>query len=121
MALTRSFDLDIRAAYVVVADPTPLKLEPGAVGKLRLNADRMKTFDGDVTVQLSPSPGLTFPDRIVIPRGQGGVDIEISADPSLPTGRRSINMNASAEVDGFEEEQRGRFDVDLMKAPASKK
>ena len=121
VSLARTFDLDIRAAYVVTAEPALLKLEPGAVGKLRLNAERMKTFDGDVTVQLSPSLGLDLPTMVVIPRGKSGVDIEIKVDPSRTPGRQNINLNATAVVNGFEEEQRGRFDVEILKTPAPKK
>ena len=81
----------------------------------------MKTFDGDVTVQLSPSLGLSFPDKVVIPRGQTGVDIEVKTDPQRTPGRQSINLNASADVNGFEEEQRGRFDIEIVKTPTPKK
>jgi hypothetical protein len=121
VSLTRTFELDIRAAYVVTAEPALLMLEPGATGKLRLNAERMKTFDGAVTVLLSPVLGLTFPDKVVIRRGQAGVDIEVKADLERTPGRQSINLNASAEVNGFEEEQRGRFDIEIVKTPTPKK
>ena len=33
----------------------------GQAGKVRLNAERLKTFDGDVTVQLAPVLGLDLP------------------------------------------------------------
>jgi hypothetical protein len=121
VTLTRTFDLEIRAAYVVSAEPALLKLEPGVTGKLRLNADRMKTFDGDVTVQLSPTQGLNLPEKVVIPRGQTGVDVEIKVAPDRTPGRQNINLNATAQVNGFEEEQRGRFDVEIVKTPVPKK
>ena len=114
--------VDVTAVGVyVTAEPALLMLEPGATGKLRLNAERMKTFDSAVTIQLSPVLGLTFPDKVVIPRGQAGVDIEVKADPQRTPGRQSINLNASAEVNGFEEEQRGRFDIEIVKTPTPKK
>src|SRR5262249_21185006 len=121
VSLTRTFDLDIRSAFAVTAVPAALKLEPGASAKLRLNADRMKTFDGDVTVQLSPVLGLTFPEKVVIPRGQAGVDVEVKVAPDRAPGRQSINLNSTGTVGGFEEELRGRFDVEVVKPMAPKK
>ena len=120
VSLTRTFDLDIRTAFVVSAEPALLKLEPGAAGTLRLNAERMKTFNGDVTVQLSPVFGLEMPLTVVIPRGKTGVDVPIKVAEDRTPGRLNINLNATADVDGFEEEQRGRFEVDVVKTPVQK-
>jgi hypothetical protein len=120
VALTRTFDLDIKPAFAVSAEPAVLTLEPGAAGKVRLSAERLKTFAGEVTLTLSPQPGLEMPASVVIPRGQAGVDVPIKADANLPAGRRGISFNATALVNGFEEEQRGRFDIEIAKAPAKK-
>lgn len=119
VALTRTFELDVRAAYVISTEP--VMLEAGTTAKVRLIAERMKGFDAEVTVQLSPSSGIDLPTTIVIPRGQTGVDVEIKVDATQPAGRRSINLNASAVVNGFEEEQRGRLDIDVVKAAGLKK
>jgi hypothetical protein len=121
VALTRTFDLQIRSAFTVTAEPALVKLEPGATAKVRLTAERMKTFDGDVTVQISPALGLTLPASVVIPRGKDGVEVEVTVAPDLTPGRRSINLNATALVNGLEEEQRGRLDIDIVKKPAPKK
>ncbi len=121
VSLTRTFELDIRSAFVVSAEPPLLKLAPGATAQVRLRADRMKTFDGDVTVQLAPTPGLDLPPMVVIPRGQPGVDVTIKVDPQRTPGRQSINLNATAQVNRFEEEQRGRFEVEIIKPAAPKK
>jgi hypothetical protein len=121
VALTRAFDLDIRAAYVVSTEPASQKLEPGAKARLHFGAERMKGFDAEVTVQVSPSPGIEMPATIVIPRGQAGVDVDVKIGDSQPAGRVSINWNASAVVNGFEEEQRGRLEIDIIKAATPKK
>lgn len=117
ISLTRAFDLDIRAAYTVSADPALLKLEPGATARVRLNAERMKTFDGDVAVQLTPVLGLELPPMVLIPRGQNGVDVAIKVDPGRSPGRQTIHLNTSALVNGFEEEQRGRLEIEIVKTP----
>jgi hypothetical protein len=121
VTLTRTFDLDVRSAFTVTAEPVLLKLEPGEIGKVRLNAERLKTFDGDVTVQLSPVVGLELPAEVVIPRGQTGVDIEVKVPADRPPGRLSINLNIAGIVNGFEEESRGRFEIEVVKTPIPKK
>lgn len=115
VSLTRSFELEIRAAYVVAAEPALLKLEAGASGKVRLNAERMKNYDGPVTVVLSPQPGFEMPLTVMIPRGESGVEVMVKADASVPAGRRNINLNATADVNSLEEEQRGRFEIEVVK------
>ena len=72
-------------------------------------------------MQFSPAQGLNLPDKVVIPRGQTGVEVEIKVASDRTPGRQNINLNASADVNGFEEEQRGRFEVDVVKMPAAKK
>ncbi len=120
--LTRTFDLDIRSAFTVTAEPALLKLEPGATAKVRLLADRMKSFDGAVTVQLSPSLGLNLPENVVIPRGKSEVDVEIKVSPDRTPGRQGINLNSTGTVNGFEEELRGgRFEVEVVKPVVPKK
>jgi hypothetical protein len=121
VALTRTFELLIRSAFTVTAEPALLKLEPGDTAKVRLTADRMKSFDGDVTVQLSPALGVTLPATVVIPRGQASLDVLVTVAPERAAGRQSINLNATALVNGLEEEQRGRLDIDVVKKPVPKK
>jgi hypothetical protein len=120
-SLTRTFDLDIRSAFAITAEPALAKGEPGTTVKVRLNAERQKAFNGEVTLQLSPVVGLTFPETVTIPRGQPGVDVEVKIDADRPNGRHGINWHATALVDGFEEELRGRFEVEVMKPAPPKK
>jgi hypothetical protein len=89
---------------------------------VRLTVDRVKSFDGSVVVRLSPAQGLELPERIEIPRGAASVEVEIKADAAATPGRRSMQLTATGDVDGFEEEQRGgRIDIDLAKAETPKK
>jgi hypothetical protein len=84
---------------------------------VRLEVNRLKTFDGDVTLQLSPVLGMELPESVTIPRGKSSVDVAIKVDASRTAGRQSIQFNATAQVNGFEEEQRGRFEIEILKAP----
>ena len=93
-----------------------MKLAPGDSAKAHLTVNRVKTFAGPVALKLDAVPGLEFPPMVVVPRGESGVDIEVKAAKDAAPGRRSIQFQATADVDGFEEEQRGtRIEIDVVK------
>ena len=84
--------------------------------ELKVTVERVKTFAGPVTVHLTPQPGLELPETVVIQRGEAGVEVEVRAEAGATFGRRGVNLSATADVDGFEEEQRGgRFEIDVVK------
>ena len=117
ITLIRTFELEIRPAFLIAAEPpTPVKGEPGTAVKVRLSADRVKSFTGPVTVALTSPTGLELPETVVIPAGQTGVEIEVKIQADATPGRRSIVLSATADVDGFEEEHRnGRIEVEVLK------
>ena len=122
VTLTRAFDLDVRSAFELTVEPNALKLEPGMSGKVRLGVQRLKTFDGDVVVQLSPGVDVTYPDKLVIPRGKTEAEFTVVVDPNRSPGRQTIQFQATATVGGYEEEQRNlRVEIDILKRPAVKK
>ena len=122
VTLTRAFDLDVRSAFELTAEPATLKLEPGMTGKVRLAVKRLKTFDGDVTVHLSPGLDVSYPDKLVIPRGKTEAEFTVAVDPARAPGRQTIQFQATATVEGYEEEQRNlRVEIDITKRAAVKK
>jgi hypothetical protein len=122
ITLIRTFELEIRTAFAVAADPAPVKLAPGGAARVRLMVDRAKTFAGPVTVHLQPAQGLEFPEKVEVPRGQASVEVEVKVQEGTTPGRRSIQLTAAADVDGFEEEQRGgRIEIEVPKPEAPKK
>jgi hypothetical protein len=122
ITLIRTFELEIRTAFTVAADPTPVKLAAGNSTKARITVDRVKSFDGSVTVRLSPANGLEVPEKVVIPRGQTTVEVEVKAQTGTNPGRRSIQLSATGDVDGFEEEQRGgRIEIEVPKPEGMKR
>ena len=89
--------------------------------QVRVIADRLKPFDGEMPVRLSAAPGLTLPENIIMPRGQTSVDLELKIAPDRMPGRVSINLYGSAVVNSFEEDYHGgRFDVEVFKTPPPK-
>lgn len=119
VSLTRTFDLDVRTAFTVTAES--VKTEPGTTVKVRLNVERLKSFAGDVTLDLSPATGFTFAEKVTIPRGTTSAELDVKIDADRPNGRHGINWNATGLVDGFEEEQRGRVEIEVMKPVPPKK
>jgi hypothetical protein len=122
ITLIRTFELEIRTAFTVAADPAPIKLAAGSTTKVRMTVDRVKSFTGPVTVRLSPANGLELPEKVLIPRGQLSAEVEVKAQAGAMPGRRSIQLTATGDVDGFEEEQRGgRIEIEVPKPETPKK
>lgn len=122
VALMRTFDLDLRTAFEVTAEPPLLALLPGAAGRVRIVAKRVKTFDGAVKVELAPLAGFGLPPAVVIPAGRDTVDVEVKVPADAPPGRHGVGLHATATVSGFEEEHRGgRFEIDVRKPETPKK
>lgn len=121
IALTRSFDLDLRTAFRVAAEADKAPVTPGATVKVRLLADRVKTFDGPITVQLSPVQGIDLPATVSIPRGVASVDLEIKIPADLMPRRLGIRARSVATVGDFEEEQQAELvNIDVRKPEAPK-
>jgi hypothetical protein len=122
ITLTRNFDLDLRPAFRVTAETDKQPLNPGATAKVRLLADRIKTFDGPVTVQISPVQGLDLPATVAIPRGVASVDLEIKIPADRTPGRLGIRARSVGTVGEFEEEQQSELvNIDVRKPEPPKK
>lgn len=122
VTLTRTFELNLTTAFAVTGEPAKLSLLPGESARVRVLANRVKTFDGDVTVHLPAINGLNLPETLVIPKGQPGVDLDIRVAPDCPANRYSIQPRSTGTVDGFEEEHRGTLvEVEVKKAEPPKK
>ena len=122
ITLTRTFELNLVPAYTISAEPVKVSLLPGESEKVRLLANRVKTFDSEVTLHLSPIPGMNFPETVIIPKGQTGIDIEFKAAADAMPRKQNLQINASATVNGYEEDQRGGpFEIEIRKVEVPKK
>lgn len=123
IALTRSFDLDLRTAFRVTAEADKAPVHPGATVKVRLLADRIKTFDGPITVQLSPVQGIELPATVLIPRGVASFDLDVKIPADLMPRRLGIRGRSVATVGEFEEELQAELvniDVRKLEVPKTK-
>jgi hypothetical protein len=122
ITLTRSFELQLRTAFIITAEADKAPVNPGATVKVRVLADRIKTFDGPVTVQLTPVQGLDLPATLSIPRGVASVDLDIKIPADLAPRRIGIRARSTGVVGEFEEEQQGELvNIDVRKPEAPKK
>jgi hypothetical protein len=104
--LIRTFELDLNYAFTITSDTPKIVLLPGETAKVRLTANRVKTFDGSVTIHLSPTQGLDAPETVTIPKGQASIEFEVRATADVSPRRHGWSMLATADVSGFEEELR---------------
>lgn len=101
--LVRSFTLETRSAFRPECVPAQPAGRPGETIAVRLAANRVPTFNGPVTVALTPQSGLTFPSTVEIPSGQESAPLEIRIAESLNPGRHQIRMEAAGFVGQYEE------------------
>ncbi len=121
VTLMRSFDLDLRPAFKITAEADKMVL-PGSIAKVRLLADRVKTFDGAVTVQLSPVQGLELPATVTIPAGKSGVDLDVQIPADWTPRRVGLRARSVAAVGDYEEEQQSQLvELDVRKPEVPKK
>ncbi len=123
--LTRTFDLDLTPAFSITVEPSKLSLQPGESGKVRLIVARVKSFDGPVTVHLSPSPNVPLPETLTIAKGSTEVEIPVTIPKDARPQNSRSQFRATAQVSGFEEEIRGPFcEIEVKpepKKPAAKR
>jgi hypothetical protein len=122
VSLTRCFDLDIVTAFKVAAEPAKVSLLPGETVRAKLTVSRLKTFDGPVTLRLNPMTGVTLPETVTVPKGETGVEIDIAVSQGADARKQNLQLHATADVDGFEEELRAQpLEIEIRKVEVPKK
>ena len=82
----------------------------------------LKTFDGPVTLRLNPMTGVTLPETVTVPKGESGVEIDIAVSPGADARKQNLQLHATADVDGFEEEVRAQpLEIEIRKVEVPKK
>ena len=120
VTLLRTFELDLGHAYAVKSDTPKVALLPGESAKVKLAVDRVRTFDGPVTLHLSPMQGLDAPEVVVIPKGQTATEFEVKAAADAQARKQNWQLTATADVSGFEEELRAApVEIEVKKVDAS--
>jgi len=105
--LTRTFQLEVKVAYAPSVDPPKLELPPGGSARVRLHANRLKPFDGELKVRPSQQDGIDLPEELVVPAGQDSIDVEVKVSGQIKPGTYKIKLPGSARIDKFFEEGAG--------------
>jgi hypothetical protein len=121
VTLIRAFELDTRTTFAVKADAPLGKMLPGESGKVRLTVERVAMFHGPIKIAFTQTQGFELPESVEIPAGGDSVDIPVKVPADLTPGRRGVDLHATAVVDGFEEEQRNRVEIEVVKPMPMKK
>lgn len=122
VTLARTFDLDLVTAFRVSAEPAKVSLLPGESAKVRLAVNRVRSFDGPVKLHLPTVQGIPLPESVTVPKGETGVEIDIAVSPDAQPRRQNLQVTATGDVDGFEEEVRGSpVEVEVKKVEPPKK
>lgn len=108
VSLTRCFDLDLTTAFRFAGKPVTVSLPPGESAKARLEISRLPSFAGPVTLHINPVPGVTLPETVTVPKDRAGVEIDIAVSADARPRQQPVQITATADVDGFEEEVRGQ-------------
>lgn len=99
-----------------------MSLFPGETAKVTLTMRRMNSFAGAVTFQLSPMGGVEFPETVTLPQEKSSVEFTVKASDDPQPRRQGINIHATGEVNGFEEELRGQpIEIEVKKIEPPKK
>ena len=122
VTLMRTFELDLNYAFKIITDTPKIALLPGETAKVRYAVDRMKTFDGSVTLHLNPMQGVEAPETVTIPKGQTSVEFAVKVPPDAQPRKQNWQFLATADVSGFEEEYRTAIvEIEVKKVEPPKK
>lgn len=101
--LVRTFTLEVQSAFQPTYDPPQISIEPGGTARIKLLANRVPTYQGEVTFTLGPQSGFQFPESVIIPKDQASTEIEIKAATTLNPGRQNIRAQVAGFVGKYEE------------------
>ena len=101
--LIRMFTLEIQSAFQPTIEPSLPTVEPGGSVRVKILANRVATFGGPVTFNLTPQSGWQFPDLVTIHRGELAMEFEIKVDPKLNPGHHNLRVEAAGFVGTYEE------------------
>lgn len=79
----------------VRVQPQQVKLTPGGNAKIKVTVVR-KHYEGPIGIELSDLPNGVVAGKVIIPAGQNGTQVELSAGPKAPAGSKEVKAGATA-------------------------
>lgn len=117
VTLTRTFDLDVRAAFDVAVEPATITVAPGQTGKLKLTVSRVSTFAGPIDIVPQQVLHLRLPERITVPAGETSKEVEFQAAADCPPQQFGVRLPAEAQVEQYREDIPGPTVQIVVKKP----
>lgn len=123
VTLTRTFNLDVHAAFEPKFEPAEIELLPGEKGTLKVLAGRVPTFDGAIELNVQNPPGQFLqPETIKIDTAKPDAPLEITVKPGTNPGRYQIRYETTGYVGKFQELVRNPvLTINVKKPPEPKK
>ena len=122
--LNRCFDLDLRPAFQIRAEPPQLSLLPGETGTVRLIVDRVPSFQGTIHLQFPQEvPGITpLPETVAIPADRNDIPLTLTADVDALPRQQRLTVVATGLVSGYEESLTlNPLQIEILRRPPSSK
>jgi hypothetical protein len=120
--LTRTFQMEVRPAFEPKFEPADIMILPGEKLAVKLTANRVPTFDGELTLtNQNPQSMFVAPEQLVFPKGQPELPLEIAIKPETNPGRYELRYESNAYVGRFQESVRSAVLVINVKKPEPKK
>lgn len=120
--LTRTFQLEVRPAFEPKFEPADITILPGEKLPVKLIANRVSTFDGELTLtNQNPQPMLIAPEQLAFPKDQPELPLEVAIKPETNPGRYELRYESNAYVGRFQESVRSAVLVINVKKPEPKK
>ncbi|MDX1945672.1 MAG: hypothetical protein SFU86_09690 [Pirellulaceae bacterium] len=112
ITLIRSFTLDCKPAFSLVAEPKQLTLAPGATAKIELALQRLPGYLGPVMIQLTPAAAVSCPQMLEIAASQTKTEFEVAVAADAKPGRQRVRLVGLGQVETFQEETKP-LDIDV--------
>ena len=105
--LTRTFELETKVAFAVASEPKQLVLHRGDKAQVRLLANRLAPFNGELKVTPVQIEGIQFPEEVVIPNAATGVEVELTIAEDAKPGTYKIKLPTETRIDKYFESGEG--------------
>ncbi|MBP87867.1 MAG: hypothetical protein CMJ64_14280 [Planctomycetaceae bacterium] len=105
--LTRTFEVEVKVAFAVTAEPKKLELLPGDVAKVKLLANRLAPYNGELKIAPGQNEGIQFPEEVVIPDATADVEVQLTIAADAKPGTYKIKLPTETRIDKFYESGEG--------------
>ncbi|MBC8353554.1 MAG: PPC domain-containing protein [Planctomycetes bacterium] len=105
--LTRTFEVEIKVAFAVAVEPKKLELHPGDDARVKLLANRLAPYNGELRIAPGQIEGIQFPEEVVIPDAASEVELKLTIAADAKPGTYKIKLPTETRIDKFFESAEG--------------